>query len=222
MNDKAEWLSGVNHEILFWTRYLQTQGSEWPEDYLFRINPHAELQPYLADLLEGCVGKPKILDVGAGPMSCLGKCYQGSEIEIIATDALADHYDMLPFPDKLPILRTIRCDTELLSGNFCALFDIVHARNTLDHSYDPNVAILEMIKVCKKGGFIFTDHEANEAIKENWEGFHQWNFSVEHRDIIIANKRQSFSLLETIRGQAEIKEISQDGSDWVRCVIKKI
>ena len=66
MNDKAEWLSGVNHEILFWTRYLQTQGSEWPEDYLFRINPHAELQPYLADLLEGCVGKPKILDVGVG------------------------------------------------------------------------------------------------------------------------------------------------------------
>lgn len=221
-SDKTKWLSGINHEILFWTRYLQTKGAEWPEDYAFRINPHTELQPYLAVFLEDCIGSPKILDVGAGPMSSLGKRYKGYEIELIATDALADHYDTLPFPDGLPVLRTIKCDSECLSEKFFSVFDLAHARNTLDHSYDPNRAILEMIKVCRPGGYILTDHSANEAIKENWEGFHQWNFSVENRDVIISNKQQSFSLAETIQGLADIVEISPDGSGWVRCVLRKI
>jgi SAM-dependent methyltransferase len=221
ITDKNEWAEGINHEIDFWKRWLETQGLQWPDVYAYRIDPRAELQSYIADLLKDVHGKPKILDVGAGPMTSLGKLFKGSEIELVATDALADEYMKLPFPDGLPLVRTIMCFSESLSEKFGSEFDVTHACNTIDHSYDPINAIKEMIKVTKSGGYIFTDHAANEAIKENWVGFHQWNFCVDSGDLIISNKEYSFSVRQTIQGFADIKEISQDGSEWVRCVMRK-
>jgi len=218
---KQTWGNGIQYEVDFWSNWLITKGSIWQEAYNYRIDPDSELEPYLAVYVNHITGTPKILDVGAGPMTCLGKKINGRKIDLVATDALADYYAKLPFPDGLPLLKTIQCDSECLSEKYGAVFDLTHARNTVDHSYDPFKVFLEMIKVTKRAGFIVTDHAANEAIKENWNGFHQWNFSVENRELIVSNKKSSWSINKEVQGKAKIIDLSPDSSEWVRFVLQK-
>ncbi len=56
-------------------------------------------------------------------------------------------------------------------------FDLVHCSNALDHTQDPGLAYHKMMTAVKPGGYLIIQGFENEAINENWEGFHQWNIS---------------------------------------------
>ena len=221
--NREQWSSGIDSEINFWTRWIQTRDLSWPDDFKYRSDSIAELKGLARRYLEDFQRTPKVLDVGAGPMTALGKMLKGRFIDLIAVDALSNLYDQLPFPEGLPPLRTQKCETEKLHEKFAAdTFDVAHAQNTLDHSYDPVTAIRQMIEVTKPGGFIITTHAANEALNENWHGFHQWNFHIDGRDFKISSQTQTFSVTEAITGAANIIELSPDNASWVTCVMKKV
>ncbi|VWB74799.1 hypothetical protein BLA23254_03507 [Burkholderia lata] len=219
---KLQWSSGIDNEIEFWSKWLDTKGGSWPEDFQFRINPDTEVHPWMAELLSG-VPNPKILDVGAGPMTVLGKKMNGMPLDITAVDALGDRYSRLDFPSGLPLIKTRQCESECLTTMFPAnTFDLTYAKNTLDHSYNPVEAFRQMVAVTKPGGFIATEHAANEALNENWEGFHQWNFHVDGRDFLISNRSETFSICREIEGLATIETLSPDRADYIGCVMRKL
>lgn len=219
---KLQWSSGIDNEIAFWSKWLETKGGAWPEDFAFRTNPDTEILEWMAGLLKG-IRDPKILDVGAGPMTVLGKKMNGTPLDITAVDALGDLYGRLNFPAGLPLIKTRQCESECLTTMFPEnAFDLTYAKNTLDHSYNPVEAFRQMIAVTKPGGYVATEHAANEALNENWEGFHQWNFHVEERDFKISDRTTSFSISLAIEGRARIVELSPDHSDYIGCVIQKL
>ncbi len=47
------------------------------------------------------------------------------------------------------------------------IFDLVFARNSINHSYFPEISVLEMIKVIKKNCYVLLLHRTNEAEQEN-------------------------------------------------------
>ncbi|NMH16577.1 methyltransferase domain-containing protein [Tepidiphilus baoligensis] len=222
--DRSEWLANIKSEIDFWSRWMETGGLSWPDDFVYRTDPNSEAVGLFRKYLEMVSAyPPRVLDVGAGPLTILGKKINGQSINLTAVDALAEFYDQLPFPAGSPIVRTEKCETECLSEKFPEnYFDITHAQNTLDHHYNPIAAILEMIKVTKRSGFIITSHAENEATRENWSGLHQWNFFIENNDLIISNKEKAFSVSSLINRDAEIVEIFLTEQRWVNCVIRKI
>ncbi len=76
-----------------------------------------------------------------------------------------------------PLVKTEQCDAEKLVERFgCASFDIAHAKNCLDHCYDPVVAICEMVWVIRPGGLIYLGHNYNEGDRQKYHGLHRWNF----------------------------------------------
>ena len=219
---KMQWSSGIDNEIEFWSKWLETKGGAWPEDFQFRINPDTEIHEWIAELLNG-IRNPKILDVGAGPMTVLGKKMNGIPLDITAVDALGDLYSRLNFPTGLPLIKTRQCESECLTSMFPEnTFDLTYAKNTLDHSYNPVEAFLQMIAVTKPGGYIATEHAANEALAENWEGFHQWNFHVEGREFKISNRNETFSIHREIEGLAMIETLSPDHAAFIGCVMRKL
>jgi ubiquinone/menaquinone biosynthesis C-methylase UbiE len=132
-----------------------------------------------------------ILDVGAGPLTFLGKRSPGKNLSISAVDPLAEEYDKLLKKYKVqPNVRTKYGDAERLHRIFPSnSFDLVFARNCIDHSYNPEKAVLCMIEVAKKGCYILLEHIANEAENENYQGLHQWNFSADaNGDFLISSK----------------------------------
>jgi SAM-dependent methyltransferase len=219
--DKDLWAQGIDTEIGFWSRWLETKGGQWPWDYANRTDPRLELQQDLARLLKDFKGEtPKVLDVGAGPMTFIGKIFRGRPINLVAVDALAALYDQLDFPSGLPLIRTQNCDAEMLSQEFGTdVFDLTYSRNALDHTYDPVKAFREMVAVTKPHGIIFTDHLPREATSENWSGFHQWDFFVEDSSFYISNKSEKFNL-NCLLGD-DVEFLSLQESPTVKSVMRK-
>ncbi len=178
----ADRIASLTQEIAFWREWFEGKGLDWPDDYRRRFNPDLELQPELAALLPMI---PKvdidILDVGAGPITRLGKKSAGRSIHLIATDLLAAQYDqMLADLNIQPLLRTVFADAEKLTDHFGrASFDIVHAQNTVDHMEHPPLAIEQMIAVTRPGGFVYLRHEENEGTRTGFYTLHQWDFFLD-------------------------------------------
>jgi SAM-dependent methyltransferase len=219
---------GVEHELEFWERWLSTGGYLWKDDFERRLDPDAPLEERLvverlSELPEGPVS---ILDVGAGPLTFLGKRHPGRSLRITPVDALADHYDRLLAEHGIePPVRTLPCAGEELLARFAPdSFDIAYARNSLDHSYDPLRIIRNMVSVVKPGGFVVLRHVRAEGEHQSYSGFHQWNFDVENGSLVLWNKATRHDVTKTLAGLArsDVFRDDEDGDDWVVCVLQKI
>ncbi len=202
------WDDGVPAEVGFWNEWFSNCGGEWHEDYLYRLDPETPLQPELAELLTDVTSRPiRILDVGAGPLTCLGKKWQGEYLEIHATDALAKHYDELLAKHGIaPPVRTVVCETERLDQCFEKnYFDLVTAFNCLDHSWDPWACVHRMVDAVKPGCWIYTRHHINEATSAGWWGLHQWNMWIEGNHWMYGNKQQQFDLTAAFASRCHIE-----------------
>jgi SAM-dependent methyltransferase len=223
LDRKFVWKAGVKSQIRFWDSWFQTQGLRWPDAYKMRINPNLPLQPRPAALLPP-LSHVNILDVGAGPLTVLGKKLNGKQIKINAVDPLADEYDRLLAKYHIqPIVRTQNLQAEELSREIPAnTYDLVFASNSIDHSYDPEQSILQMILVTKSGGYILLEHAVNEAENENYSGFHQWNFSVSpYGDFLISSKSDQVNMTKKYASICSIQCEVIDGCTLITRIRKR-
>jgi SAM-dependent methyltransferase len=215
------WAGALEDEIAFWRECLRTQGGKWPDNHRFRLDPESLIQEHITKHLTGIGSRVRLLDVGAGPLTIVGKRWPGHDLELTAVDALADTYDALLREFKIkPPVRTRRCDTERLSDEFMEnSFDVAYALNTLDHSYEPLQAIRQMVEVVRPGGIVLLQHYPNEAERESYDGLHQWNFDWVNDDCVLWRPNAKWFLREELAGQATVTGTKAD--DVVTVVIKK-
>ena len=226
LNSKLRWNYSKRAEIEFWDSYFKTKGLRWADGYHLSFDPYLPLQEEVFRLLPQNKEDISILDVGAGPLTYLGKTYKDEKINITSVDPLAGDYDKLLKKYNIsPIIRTKKLAAEKLSRMFPKdSFDLVFARNCIDHSWSPEKAILEMIKVAKKNCYILMIHRPNEAMTENYTGLHQWNFSSDNGDFIISSKNKRLNFSQKYSYLCKIScnvEVEAEG-EWLNCVIQKL
>jgi len=147
------WASCQSEEVDFWESVLRIENTDpnlWPECRARRSDPNRPFQNYLRELIDVAAGAQiRVLDVGAGPLTSIGRKWPGRELHITAVDPLAAEYDdLLRKLDIDPPCRTTFALAEELSAIFTpSSFDLVHSRNAIDHSKDVLKAIEEMIRV---------------------------------------------------------------------------
>lgn len=225
---KAAWQGALPDELKFWETALMDNGRHWnPESFRKRTDPQLELQKDLKELIPASPGTiVRILDVGAGPLTRIGKMWPGHELEIIALDPLAEAYGAIV--DKLgirPPVRTISGEGEKLSEQFPAEhFDLAYASNSLDHSRDPMLVIEQMLTVVKREHFVYLWHFANVGEAEGYAGLHQWNFDIRDGDLIVSDGRRAWGLAERFgkRIQLSCEEDYAFGSRVVIAKVRKI
>jgi SAM-dependent methyltransferase len=222
IKSETRWKWNIKSEIRFWDKCVRTNGLIWPEEYKLRIDPGLPLQEEIILLLPN-KDEIAILDVGAGPLTYIGKVYDKAKINIIAVDPLADEYDkILNKYGVIPAVRTIKLDAEKLTSKFPNdQFDFVFARNCIDHSYSPEQSVLEMIKVVKRNHYVYLKHKPNEAIKEDWQGLHQWNLSSDNGDFIISSKELKINFSDKYKSLCEIKCEYSSQEDMINVTIRK-
>lgn len=223
---KYKWKAGIKSEIQFWDAYFRTKGLQWADTYGLGFDPDLPLQPRPAALLPPQT-EVHILDVGAGPLTYLGKKCEGKHINITAVDPLSDEYDKILDKYQIqPLVRTQKLAAEDLTKRLPSnTYDLVFARNCIDHAYDPERAILQMIDVVKSGRYVLLEHRPNEAENENYSGFHQWNFSLSaNGDFLISSKFKRVNMTkkyaELCTITCEIVNEGRDG-DWLITRIQK-
>lgn len=179
----------LRNEVGFWRRWMLSEGLSWREDFAMRFDPAAPVAPYLAGVIDRLPQEHvDLLDVGAGPLTIVGKVHPSKSISIAATDVLAREYNRLLDRFSLsPLVRTQFAETEKLRAELGARqFDIVHAINTLDHSADPIAGIEEMLALTRPGGFVVLLHEENEGKNELYHALHKWDFTCVDDHFMIA------------------------------------
>jgi SAM-dependent methyltransferase len=224
---RKRWQSGHASETGFWDRYLKTRGLRWPQEFSDRMDPDSELSRELSDLIGDTSPAPmRILDVGAGPLTVVGKCFRGTHISLTAVDPLAQHYDqLLKKHGLIPPVRTIFGKAENVATQFQqASFDLVHARNCLDHGIDPFHAVSQMLTLAKPGGFVYLKHHPNEGLNEQWHGLHQWNFSMSGSgDFIISSRDREVNVTSEFADRADVhcEMRTEAGEEWLIVQIHK-
>ena len=159
---------------------MASEGLSWPEDYRMRLSADAPVQEHIAAVIDRLPqDKIDILDVGAGPITAIGKVHRSKQISVTATDVLAPEYNAMlaEFGVDAPV-RTLHAEAEALRAYLGdRQFDIVHAQNSLDHVADPFAALEEMFALTRDGGFIILLHEENEGSNELYHALHKWDFA---------------------------------------------
>lgn len=212
------WKSALTGEVRFWEKNLRTY-----KQLSGRLDPTMPLQPEIAELLPSGPGPAlRVLDVGAGLVTWLGKTIPDRELTVEAVDALGDEYaGIFERVGLTPPVPTLQCDTERLSDRFGENeFDLAYARNTLDHSYDPVTAIREMIRVAKPGAPVLLEHAENEAEEERYLGLHQWNFLVEDDNFFVWRPGTRHDMRAVLADIADV-EVARKGEPLDRVVLRK-
>jgi len=204
---RLQWSCAWSKELRFWDNWMLTKGADWPGVFEFRSAEDSKLQDHIVELIDAPAGsKVRILDVGAGPYTNLGKCWEGRKVEITAVDPLAKLYDsLLARHGMVPPIRTIICEGENLLQRFSRdSFDLVQAVNCIDHSHNPLKFIKQMVAVVKPGCFVYLHHKLNEGKKGNYRGIHQWDFSVSEGHLIVSSLHNRVDITTELDGVAEV------------------
>lgn len=223
---KGDRIEAGAFEASFWRKALADGGKIWGPDMLKeRTDPNTPLRAELCELLAGAGATVRLLDVGAGPLTTLGKTWPGHSLEISAVDPLAGEYDeILSDLQIVPPVRTTAAFAERLTEIFPRdYFDLTSSSNALDHAIDPILAIREMLAVTRPGGYAYLWHFANEGESEGYTGFHQWNFNCRGDDMIVDNGKMATSLREAFKDVATVnaKLVEQDGQQVVVAVLQR-
>jgi SAM-dependent methyltransferase len=218
MTDSTEkfalWGNGIEYELAFWRDLFATSGGRWPQDFQARTDPDTEIDRYILKVVGADnIGTAKILDVGSGPISVLGKTHAGQRLDITGCDPLADYYARIAAEFSVArAIPVVKAFAEDLSAYFEPdQFDLVHCQNALDHSMEPLRAVLQMLIVAKPGGAVLLRHQLNEAENENYSGFHQWNFDAEDGHFIMWNRQQRLNVNERVEPFADVTVDKREG-----------
>ena len=222
------WERALPTEVAFWDMWLRTRGHDYPWDFQRRLDANEPLQePELLAFLERAPrDRARILDVGAGPMTWLGKTHPLTELEIVAVDPLAPEYDRLLAERRIePLVRTQACRGEDLGERFePASFDAVFARNALDHAADPMRIIKSMVRLTRPDGVVVLRHLEREGVNEAYEELHQWNFEVRRGELHLWSQKAHHRIGAELAGKARLlaRTDELDGHRWVVAVLSPI
>lgn len=214
----------VADEMAFWEVWFQSRGGADAEEYRRRLDPRDPMQPYIAELLTQPLGaRVDVLDVGAGPLTWLGKVLPRRDMHITAIDPLAPHYDVvLAEHGVAPPIRTRFGRAEALVDDVGRnRFDLVHARNCIDHCQDPVSAIDQLVAAAREGAVVFLHHATNEADTQHFNGFHQWNLFGDNGHLMVANRTRTTDVTERLAEVADVETTLHSDGQWMVNVIRK-
>lgn len=176
--DKA----GIDHEINFWRRFVKSDRfiHGW-----MRKHRTPDLQQKVYNFLQILSNEDTLLDVGSGPISI---AYGSTEAQITTSDPLSRLYqEIVDFP-SLGIAPPLEFPAEEVDA-IGQQFTCVLISNAYDHAKDPFLAMESLLKCVEPGGTFILQGFENEALHENYAGFHQINLSLKDNHYLTVNTK---------------------------------
>lgn len=223
---KETWESGKSAEVSFWKKVAEgDEGrfAEWKNNLIARARPTAHVMKSLIPFIPEPVGEARILDLAAGPVSCVGWNIGSHRLNVTPIDVLAKNYDaILEEAGITPYIRTQYGEAENIDKTFAPnSIDLVFIRNALDHCYDVPAVIRASIAVLKPGGHFVIHSYRDEAEREKYNGLHQWNITTEGSRFIVHRPDQRLDVGEQFANLASVI-VLKDADNWIEVDIQKL
>ncbi len=215
--------SGIDHEINFWRKFVETERfQQWYAPW-----PTPELNHHIRAVLNTLTAERDqlyVMDVGSGPVSILHGLNPKLKIETV--DPLTTLYQQIFNFALYGIKPPLDYAAEAIPPEYHEMFDVVHISNALDHTKDPVLAFQSLLDCCRVGGYLIVQGFVNEALHENWQGFHQYNLSLDNTGcLIIADKHQAKVICPTGYNYETIwfktEHVGMLDRHWFMLVLKK-
>lgn len=123
------------------------------KDNIEKFNKNNPLADYLVKFIEDKSDLVRILDVGSGPYSIIGDHLEGKNLYVQHCDN-QDFSDFWKKYQATPVIP-IELDNMEQLARPNEIYDLVTCINALDHTPNAQRAVEEMIRVCKKGGWVY-------------------------------------------------------------------
>lgn len=204
-------VKGAEHEINFWKEFAKTPRflDGWVKDVK---------TPELNDIVYGfLIGHPnaKVLDCGSGVVSILNGTVKNDNLT--PCDLLGTEYGKIFDYKKHGVKQPLPYGCEDLE--YENEFDIVHISNALDHTQDVLTSYKKLLQAVKPGGFLIIQGFENEGHQENWQGFHQWNLSIQDKTLRVENKSGKIDYIQDAYFATRI-HIPMLGRDWYIYIVQ--
>ena len=182
--DKTE----KDNEVMFWRKWMMIGRGA-------RQFARKQLAPHMVEMI-GDKKEVSIADIGSGPIPMVGYETPNVKVNYVMSDLLANEYkELYEYHNiKPPVYPEYQDMTKLTYKD--ETFDIVFCRNALDHCFDAYQAIKEMVRICKKGGWVYLWHFEKVAKMMRYTGMHQWNIELQGNDCLFSNRERRFLLSE--------------------------
>ena len=201
----APAISDPAPQLAWWSEWFASRGRGWPSDFEARLSPATPVQSRIAAHFPE-TGAVRILDVGSGPLSRVGRAHPSVSVHVTAVDPLADEYRALLLAHTGDAsMAPVRGEAEALDRVFKpSSFDLVTMENALDHCRDPLLAIRQMLAVVEPGGVILLLHEENEADAQRYEGGARWNLTEAGGRVLAWNREAMLDITTELTGSVEV------------------
>lgn len=218
------WMAGIPYEVAFWQNVYR-----WPHTYkgMMKWSHYGgpitlegfDAAAYLHDMQA-----PKVLDVGCGMSYATGN-YRMKDGHLVPLDI---HYidPLAPFFNEIRVRHRRELPeiefgmVEYLSSFYHESADLVMIQNALDHAANPVKGIVEAIGALRLGGVLYLNHHPDEAEKEHYKGFHQFNITIEDGRLVVWNKRERHDINSLLAAFATV-ETSRMENGHIIAVIRK-
>jgi len=197
------WINGIPYEIAYWKGVYSYKKKI---KNLFRwshYNNEIELINFDVKKFLSQKTNPLIIDAGCGMSYWNGDKLNGKQLNVCYIDPLATFFNKIIEKKKLDLPIITFGFIEYLSAFVPNKASLIIVKNALDHCKNPLKGILQCIESLEIGGVLYLQHFKNEAITENYRGFHQYNVSIENDEIIIWNKETKTSINSFVKDFAD-------------------
>lgn len=197
---RDRWSKRTSDESRYWVDALNDPDAK--SRFADRLDPSREIT---GDALRKAVGEidkedVRILDVGSGPLTSVGKTYPGKRVEVVATDALAEDYARTMREAGIePPAPPVACSGEEVLERFGPdSFDVAFIANALDHTADPLLVLDNMLAAVGDSGRVALAHMRNEGVRNNYFGIHFWNIECRDGSFVIWNPEVTHDVTERL------------------------
>jgi SAM-dependent methyltransferase len=223
LSPKQRWSKHLGSEAGYWERLIATP-DRFREQFGWCLDPELEVRQ--EELHEAIDAVPRdrlrLLDVGAGPVTVVGRRWAGKSIEVTPIDPLADVYNEALHKSGIDVpVPTRQLAVEDLAGHFGARsFDLAYCHNAIDHMPDPLEALDIMLSLVASDGFVVIRCLPEEGERNSYFGIHQWNVDLDGGELVIWSRSARYVVRDRLGG-AEIVSAQARGK-WVTATIRPL
>jgi SAM-dependent methyltransferase len=184
--------SGITSEKLYWSYVLWRRNNFMEARRLNRSVRENIFPPGLLSIVrkyEAQKVRPRVIELGPGPLSDLAWGVEAGLIEVVAIDPLADEYNKILNKRRIffPIRAVQGTGEDLLQPDNS--FDIAYLRNSLDHTSDPRKCLWNLVKALKIKGYLYIHGNVREGSRVGWTGLHQHDLVLEENCLMLYDRK---------------------------------
>lgn len=220
-----QWIKGISYEIAFWNNVYRWKHTFQGMMQWSHYGKEIQLEGFNANNYLSAKDTPLVLDVGCGMSYATGNYIRKESrlapLNIHYVDPLAPYFNQI-LRRHHKDLPEIECGMVEYLSSFYPHHDVdmIIIQNALDHSANPVKGIMEAIDCLKDGGILYLNHHPNEAEKEHYKGFHQYNITQEEGQLVIWNKTTHWNISKMIEDFAKVT-VSIEDNGHIIAVIQK-